>query len=223
MRYGIFIYRDNTFQIEDIDKLFSFLCIILEHMEYSYKPQHVLDDLINNDTVIERFSDSNPIHRVAHDIKYSLFNRNYSESLESGLETRDKIYEDRSVRRFHTKLNIQILLIFHFMNDLRQNYLLANNIELFYQKIYLEYKQKISKKIPIELSKKMHEVMVEEFEHLIPDSHDFHEMISYKFPSIDMMYDNEEFNKFSPHYQKRTNNNDEFILLMVSLIFVNLF
>ena len=147
LRFGLFIYRDGEFKIKDVDKLFSFLCLILDFMtKKGYnKAHHILDDLINRDAVLENVININPITRVGHDIKYSLFNRNFSQYEDDHTHIRDKIYEDRSIRKFRTKIVIQITLIFHFLNDLRQNFLISNNVELFYQKVYLEYKDKISK------------------------------------------------------------------------------
>ena len=217
LRFGLFIYRDNEFKTEDVDKLFSFLCLILDFMtKKGYnKAIHILDDLINRDAVLENVININPVTRVGHDIKYSLFNRNFSQYEDDHTHIRDKIYEDRSIKKFRTKIVVQITLIFHFLNDLRQNFLISNNVELFYQKVYLEYKDKINKKVSKDMVLSMNKTLVSEFLNMIPESKSFYKIVNYTFPSIDMMFDNEEFLNTNQNYIDRQNFHDEFVTLMV--------
>ena len=217
LRFGLFIYRDGEFKTKDINKLFSFLCIILDFMTTKgyNKAHHILDDLINRDAVLENMINTNPVIRVGHDIKYSSFNLNFSQYEDDFTQIRDKIYENGSIWEFRTKIVIQITLIFHFLNDLRQNFLISNNVEFFNQKVHREYKDKISKKMPKEILEAMHEILVSEFLNMIPKSKSFNQVIFCTFPSINMMFENGKFLNKNHNTNDTQNFRDEFVTLIV--------
>jgi hypothetical protein len=57
-----------------------------------------------------------------------------------------------------------------------------------------------------------------EFRHIIPDSESFHRHLHYTFPSIDEMYENEEFDKYKNLFGGDDDENDmhyEFVSLMI--------
>ena len=78
LKFGLFVYRDNTFQTEDIDFIFSYLWHILDiytgrNYVKSYKnlEKLIIKDVMVDSSKIDSFS------RVQNDIKYRLFNKNY--------------------------------------------------------------------------------------------------------------------------------------------------
>lgn len=150
-----------------------------------------------------------PVQKAAYDVKYTLFNNNLSNASSIHGEYND--YEDKSSSKaFHTKLLTEITSIFHMMLDLRQHYLMSNNVEFFYESIYLKYKDVDKRKFTPEEYSEINKILVSEFTHLIPDIRNFHSHMSYELPSIDKMYDADELvlvNAAEMH--------DEFVGLMV--------
>ena len=131
-----------------------------------------------------------PFIRVGHDIKYRLFNKNFGVQSEYVEETSG--YKDKANSKdFHAKLLKEVIVIFHFFNDLRQQYLMTNNIEYFYLKIY-------SKSLDKNLSgnkaewQRLIKKLIDEFKNIIPESAHFHNYLKYELPSIDKMYENDE-------------------------------
>lgn len=147
LRFGLFIYRDNEFQIKDIDLVFSYLCFVCDIFtkKSDIKSIYSLDKIISKDNMLSDVSKLDPIQRSAHDIKYTLFNKNYGDR-----DNRRKDFDDYYVKvnskYFYTKILVEITTIFHLFNDLRQHYLMSNNVEFFY-KISSQYRKGDSRKL----------------------------------------------------------------------------
>ena len=76
-----------------------------------------------------------PLYRAGNDIKYRLFNKNFDIETEF-IEERNNYKDKCNTVDFHSKMLREIIFIFHYFNDLRQHYLISNNIEFFYINIY---------------------------------------------------------------------------------------
>ena len=139
----MFIYRDNVFQTNDVDFIFSYLCHILDiYTGRNYiKSVNNLDKLVAKDTVEENVSQMDPFTRVGYDIKYRLFNKNFGTHTEY-IEEKGGFKDKSNTKDFHTCVLKEVIVISHFFNDLRQQYLMTNNIEYFYLKIYQKLTQK---------------------------------------------------------------------------------
>lgn len=109
------------------------------------KPQYneaidALNSIVNNDTITLKTDRFDPCKKVAYDIKFLLFNRNYLEygSSENGLYVEDL---NPNSRYFYAKLLTEVVSIFHLYNDLRQHFLISNNVEYFFTQIYTPHSQ----------------------------------------------------------------------------------
>ena len=195
LRFGLFIYRNNTFQTNDVDFIFSYLCHLLDfYTGRNYiKSVNSLDKIVGKDNIQADVSQLDPFGKVGHDIKYRLFNKNYSVSSDLVQEQID--YKSKSGSfEFTAKLLKEIIFIFHFFNDMRQHYLMTNCVEFFYKEIYEKSKQQRGS-----IDKNMKEILaqrlINEFSHIIPDSHNFHNHLDYVLPSIDKMYEKNEIHE----------------------------
>jgi hypothetical protein len=77
LRFGLFIYRDNEFQKNDVDFIFSYLCYILDIFtnKNSIKSVNLMDKIISKDTILSGSSKLDPIQRAAYDVKYHLLDK----------------------------------------------------------------------------------------------------------------------------------------------------
>ena len=73
----------------------------------------------------------------------------------------------------------------------------------------------------IEIPRAMHKTLVSEFLNMIPESKSFNQILSYTFPSIDMMFDHEEFINKNQDAIDTQNFHDEFVMLMVRSYFLH--
>lgn len=145
----------------------------------------------------------NPVQKAAYDIKYALFNKNFTNTAIRMGEFED--YEDKTAsKHFHIKLLTEITQIFHMFLDLRQHYLMSNNVEFFYSNIFLTYTGRDQKQFSPEETEQINDTLIDEFIHLIPDSYDFHCHMDYELPSIDKMYESDEL-----ELQKESMTRDE--------------
>ena len=131
-RFGLFIYRDNAYQTSDVDFVFSYLWHVLDiYTGRKYiNSMNELDELVSKDTAQEDTSHLNPFLRFGSDIKYRLFNKSFGVQIEQIEETNN--YKDKcNSNEFHSKVLKEIIFIFHFLIDMRQHYLMTNNVEYF--------------------------------------------------------------------------------------------
>ena len=175
----------------------------------------------------------NPIQKAAFDIKYQLFNRTFSTH---EVDSEVSFFEDNSQsdQKFHIKILVEIVSMFHFLNDLRQQYLVLNNIQFFYKNIFLPNKENGYHNFQEEDYQKMNNILSKEFLHIIPDADSFHKHLKYELPSLDTMYDNNQLDGFKAKiiskstvefFKKSENSNikelsvqemhDEFVALMI--------
>lgn len=137
----------------------------------------------------------NPIQKAAYDIKYILFNKhNYDPHIQMR-EFED--YEDKAgSKNFHIKLLREVAAIFHLFNDLRQHYLMSNNVEYFYKEIYLNHHDSEDKFLLDSDYDEINNKLVREFKNIIPDAANFNNHMEYELPSIDKMYEHNELHMF---------------------------
>jgi hypothetical protein len=219
-RFGLLIYRNNKFQKEDMCSIFGFLCCICSlFTSRSYlKSMHSLEKLISKDTILTDVSKMNPVQKAAYDIKYTLFNKNFTNTSFRMGEFED--YEDKSSStHFHIKLLTEVVIMFHLFLDLRQHYLMANNVEFFYNSVFKRNSDSLGdKEVAQKEIDEFNETLVKEFIHLIPDSEEFHQNLIYNLPSIDQMFDYTEANKMhrsSLEENDTSEMHDEFAGLMI--------
>lgn len=221
LKFGLFIYRNNKFQIDDVNTIFSFLCHISDILtSRSYITKiNSMDKIISKDTVHEDRSKMIPVERAAYDVKYYLFNKNFGNDHSNNLDELNDYKNKSSSKDFQYKLLREIVTIFHFFDDLRQHYLMSNTIEFFYRNVFSKFKLQENEVFSKEDVEKMNKVLLDEFIHLIPDSHAFHNHMSYELPSIDKMY---EQNKFIQNHRSldienlaKAEMHDEFVTLLI--------
>jgi hypothetical protein len=92
---------------------------------------HSLDKIISKDTILTDASKMNPIQKASYDIKYQLFNKDLSSLSFQLMVSEDQMKHD--FKEFNNKILIEIIMLFHIFNDLRQHYLMSNNVEFFYK------------------------------------------------------------------------------------------
>jgi hypothetical protein len=205
IKFGLFIYRKNTFQSQDIELIFNFLCYICDIFtnRSDIESLNSLDKIISKDKILTDHSKMNPVQKAAYDIKYALFNKSFTNTSIRMGEFDD--YEDKTAsKNFHIKLLTEITQIFHMFIDLRQHYLMSNNVEFFYSNIFLKYSGRNQRNFSSEKTDEINSILLKEFIHLIPDSYEFHSHMNYELPSIDKMYESEEL-----ELQKESMNRDE--------------
>ena len=192
LKFGLFIYRDNAFQTDDVDFIFSYLWHILDiYTGRNYiKSVNNLDKLVAKDTVEDDIAQMDPFSRVGYDIKYKLFNKNFGIQIDY-IEEQNDFKEKWKSTSFNSKLLKEVISIFHFFNDLRQQYLMTNNIEYFFSEIYEKSYSSILN-LTEEDRHSQAQLLINEFKNIIPDSTNFHNYLKYELPSIDKMYDNDE-------------------------------
>ncbi|CAI2387002.1 unnamed protein product [Moneuplotes crassus] len=201
IRFGLFIYRDKTFQSKDIDFVFSYLCHICDiFTTKSYiTSKHSLDKIISKDTILTDASKMNPIQKASYDIKYQLFNKNFSShETDTNDENPSNSPEEISInaKKFHIKILIEIVNMFHLFNDLRQQYLISNNIEYFYMNIFQPHSETDYQSFSEEDLNNFNQKLCDEFQHLIPDCKDPHQHLKYVLPNLDAMYENNELDQY---------------------------
>jgi hypothetical protein len=219
LRFGLFIYRDNKFQTDDVDFIFSYLCYILDIFtsKDNIKSVNSMDKIISKDTILSELSKLDPIQRAAYDVKYHLLDKSTS-NLEVWREDFEDYSDKNQSKYFHVKMLTEIITVFHLFNDLRQHYLLSNNVEFFYNKVYTQFYQK-SKTLTDEDYTQINQIWVNEFTSLIPKAKEFKNHLEYKLPSIDEMFKNNELAKFrKPSEEKdkpKEEKHEEFVSLMI--------
>ena len=217
LRFGLFIYRDKEFQINDINLIFSYLCFVCDIFtkKSDIKSIYSLDKIISKDNMLSDISILNPIQRSAHDIKYTLFNKNYGDRDNRRKDFFD--YGDKiNSKYFYTKILVEITTIFHLFNDLRQHYLMSNNVEFFYN-ISSQYRKEDSRKLTNEEYEEIKDTLIQEFKYLIPDSPSFHNYMVYELPSIDKMYDDDKSELFKSMIDNEDNMHEEFVTLVINI------
>jgi len=139
LKFGIFTHRNNDFQIEDIDDLFSFLCHILDIFtnRKNFVELKALDLIAQKDEIIEEYTQNNPIQKAAYDIKYRVLNKKDWKNtvIEADIGGNEGNNEFRE-SHIHSKIILEIMEIFHFLFDLRQNYLMENIVEMFNKRVF---------------------------------------------------------------------------------------
>ena len=81
---------------------------------------------------------NNPIQKSTFDIKYSLLNKkDWLNSLSSQLNK--GVSNQYSSTSFRYTILLEIIEIFHFLMDLRQNYLMMNIVQLFSENVCEKY------------------------------------------------------------------------------------
>ena len=143
LKFGIFTYRNNKFQFDDIDDLFSFLCHILDIFtnRKDVLALKSLDTIVQKDSIINDYTQNNPIQKAAFDIKYRLLNKRNWDNSNEEVDINEEGEEDgyRSTH-IHSKIILEIMEIFHFLLDLRQNFLMSNIVEMFFKRVYCNNK-----------------------------------------------------------------------------------
>ena len=220
LKFGIFTHRNNEFQVDDIDDLFSFLCHILDIFtnRKDYIELLSLDSIAQKDEIIEDYTQNNPIQKAAYDIKYRVLNkrdwRNTASEAEIGGSNDTDEFRDSHI---HSKIILEIMEVFHFLFDLRQNYLMANISEMFHKRVF----EKNQGEVLFDNERKRAaavKTMIRDFKKVLPDDKSFSPVLNYNFPSIDDMYDNEEFEKFRENIQRLglgIDMHDNFLVLLV--------
>ena len=217
LRFGLFIYRDNEFKINDIDLIFSYLCFVCDIFtkKSDIKSIYSLDKIISKDNILSDISKLDPIQRSTHDIKYTLFNKNYGDRDNRRKDFFD--YGDKvNSKYFYTKILIEITTIFHLFNDLRQHYLMSNNVEFFYN-ISSQYREGDSKKLTKEKCEEIKNELIKEFKNLIPDSTSFNNHMVYELQSIDTMYEKDDLKHFRSMIDNDDNMHEEFVTLVINI------
>ena len=174
-----------------------------------------MDKIISKDTILTDASKINPIQKAAYDIKYTLFNKDFTKAKigQSAIDS-EGIISDKS---FHVKLLREIIVIFHIFLDFRQNYLCMNNIEYFFNNVFTQYEKKGDEDFTEEETEYINEIMMEEFPYLIPDAHEFHNFLKFEFYSIDVMYDSDEFEYRRPAGYDMAEMHDTFVALIIDI------
>ena len=109
--------------------------------EKDYIGLQSLDSITQKDSIISNFTQNNPIQKAAFDIKYRLLNKRDWSNAASGTELGGSKESDGfRASHIHSKIIIEIMEIFHFLLDLRQNYLMANIVEMFHKRVYTQKK-----------------------------------------------------------------------------------
>ena len=126
-----------------------------------------------------------PFTRSGHDIKYRLFNKNFL-AQNDFIEERNHYKDKCNSNEFHSKILKEVIFIFHFFSDMRQHYLMSNNIEFFYKEIF-EKSQKLD--INEDNLEELIQILKDEFSYLIPNAKEFHNHLSYELPNISRMYE----------------------------------
>ena len=218
LNFGLFIYRDNIFQTSDVDFIFSYLWHVLDFFtgRNYIKSVNSLDKLVGKDNIQADVSLLDPFSRVGYDIKYRLFNKSYGANSEFIVDRID--YKNKSnSNEFNSKLLKEIVFIFHFFNDMRQHYLMTNSVEFFYKEIFEKSKIQYGN-----ANKNLNEILtqrlIDEFDHLIPDSKSFHNYLDYELPSIDKMYENNEIHEMRRFMGLSTINEEEMHNEYISLL-----
>lgn len=220
LKFGIFTYRNGEFQIKDIDDLFSFLCHILDIFanRKDYQDLKSLDNITQKDQIINDYTQNNPIQKAAFDTKYRLLNKRNWINSEGEIEYKNDIDEGYRASHIHSRVITEIMDIFHFLFDLRQNYLMSNIVEMFHKRVYtqkdgLHLLSNEKDKVLVMKS------MIKDFKNVLPDAKDFTQQMSYKFPSIDEMYDDEDFNEYRKQVVNMAGSNldmhDNFLILLI--------
>jgi hypothetical protein len=165
---------------------------------------HSLDKIISKDTILKDVSKMNPLQKASYDIKYQLFNKSL-QSMSSVLKEYEEEMKQGS-KQFHSKVLIEITRMFHIFNDLRQRFLISNNVEFFYNEIFLK-SPKPSEFTEHQLNE-INDTMLKEFLNLIPDSKTFNNHLEYELPSIDEMYEYNELDIYKERLVKSRQDKD---------------
>ena len=219
LKFGIFTYRNNSFQVDDVDDLFSFLCHILDIFtnRKEYFNLQSLDTITQQDAIITDYTQNNPVQKAAHDIKYRLLNKRDWNNSEVGNEIGGEDGDSFRTANIHSTLVFEIMEVFHFLLDLRQNYLMSNIVEMFYKRVYLNNDGNVLNDSESKREKAMAS-MIKDFERVLPDSNEFTRQMSFSFPSVDEMYENEEFEKYRQKVQESSDSidmHDDFLILLI--------
>lgn len=219
LKFGIFTYRNDTFQVDDIDDLFSFLCHILDIFtnRKDYINLQSLDSITQKDAIIDDYTQNNPIQKAAFDLKYRLLNKkDWNNSSDAGIGGNESS-EGFRASHIHSKIILEIMEIFHFLLDLRQNYLMSNITEMFYKRVFQKHSgMKLNDSDS--LRTKAMRSMVDDFKKVLPDAAEFTQQMSYKFPSVDEMYEDKEFEDYRKQVQSMDADidmHDDFLILLI--------
>jgi hypothetical protein len=138
LKFGIFTYRNNIFQIDDINDLFSFLCHILDIFtnRNDYQNLKSLDNITQKDQIIDDYTQNNPIQKAAYDTKYRLLNKRDWTNSEVIKDYSNEAAEGYRSSHIHSKIVVEIMEIFHFLFDLRQNYLMSNIVDIYHTRVF---------------------------------------------------------------------------------------
>lgn len=177
-----------------------------------------LDSITQKDSIISNFTQNNPIQKAAFDIKYRLLNKRDWSNAASGTELGGSKESDGfRASHIHSKIIIEIMEIFHFLLDLRQNYLMANIVEMFHKRVYTQKKGTWLSESETNREKAM-KSMVKDFKRVLPDAEEFTRQMSYTFPSVDEMYEDKEFEAYRTQIQNMDLNidmHDDFLILLI--------
>mmetsp|Transcript_1644 Transcript_1644/g.2034 ORF Transcript_1644/g.2034 Transcript_1644/m.2034 type:complete len:685 (-) Transcript_1644:200-2254(-) len=197
LRFGMFIYRNQKMQKDDVDLAFSFLTHICDLFtnKKDLKYANSLDRIIGRDTVQTDLLKTNPFERAGNDIKYTLFNTNFNHSGDDNDEEIDSLST-----KFRILMMKEIASIFHLFNDLRQNFLMYNNVEFFHKQVYLKYKLENGKDFSKEQFEEISTLMQNEFPHLLPWSKTYRCYLDDELPSIESMFENNEIIEYMKKY-----------------------
>lgn len=147
-----------------------------------------LDTVAQKDSVIDDYAMNNPLQCSAFDIKSMLFNKkDWTNSLTESfkyLNKRDLL----RVSEFKSKIIKNIMEIFHFILDLRQNYLMTNLVEHFHSDVFKNY-DKLGLNTGDEAQIDAIMGMVKDMKSVIITDDDYALRIPYRFPPINKMFE----------------------------------
>jgi len=110
---------------------------------------------------------------------------------------------------YYSKIFLEIIEIFHFLMDFRQNYFMSNIVEMFFRRVC-----KGKNLTGINLFESDHvrkaaiKTVTKDFRKVLPNSAEFTRMTPNVFPSFDQMYQNKRFDEFRRAVIKMSSNND---------------
>jgi hypothetical protein len=218
LKFGIFTNRNDTFQIDDVDDLFSFLCHILDI--FTNRKEYIglssLDTLVHKDSIIADYTQNNPVQKAFFDIKYSLLNK--KDWTNSSNAFNEKSTFSSREQNIHSKIILEIMEVFHFLLDLRQTFLMSNIVEMFHKRVFKKQNKFNLENITEKDKIKATRTMIKDFKKVLPESAEFKNYMSFSFPSVDEMYDNKEFENYRELVQKKDPNldmHDEFLILII--------
>ena len=140
LKLGLLTDNSGNYMVEFIHSLFGFLWFILDIFtnRKDFIILQSLDSIAQKDSVIDNYMQNNPIQKSTFDIKYSLLNKkDWLNSLSSQLNK--GVSNQYSSTSFRYTILLEIIEIFHFLMDLRQNYLMMNIVQLFSENVCEKY------------------------------------------------------------------------------------